>query len=1473
MTHLFPDRSLGDLDGDGDLDLVTGNYNQVNRVYLNNNTSFSSSSPTANAKAQATTANITATFNKAMNAATSSTFIVHGRFTGKKSGSYSGSSSSTLTFDPTSDFKSGELVDVSLTTGLKATTGDAVQPARVTQFRVATTAGPAIFSNSANDIDSNTHQARAAMLGDLDADGDLDYVVVNTSSQKNSYYLSNGNGTFGSRTDVDTPGNSTAGAELGDVDGDGDLDLVVANGSTTVNRVYLGNGNGTFASGNDLHTDAITSSDISLGDLDGDGDLDAVVADWGATNKVYPGKGDGTFANPYNVDTPTNDARDGILGDVDNDGDLDYAITNDNTVNRINLNNGDGTFAAGSNIDASTLPTFGGALVDADGDGDLDFIAANRNQTNRIHLGNNDGTFAASSDIDTPTNDTRSMAVGDLDGDGDFDVVIGNYNTQTDRIYLGNGNGTFATGYAVSTITRIALGIALGDLDADGDLDMIVANSSGADRIYLNNGAVEKTTAAGLSGASTVVPGGEIQLLAIGVVSSGSHTLTSLALTLSDLTSATGLAASDFSQLRLYRSSDATFDNSDTQIGTQSTVNIGSTTTLTPSSTETITNNSQVYFIATALMNSTATDNHAFRVGFAAGGLVTSTANLGTAVTAADANKVTVAVTATQLAFTTQPAPLSLTTGIPLDFTTDPVVVAQDASGRTDLDFASTVTLGENGAGSSSFSSNTTTAVSGVATFSGVILTYTATNGDAIALTAAASGVTSATSSSIAVTAFPLLARNLVARTSEGGTVALSSDQLRFTDATSTAAQVVYTLSSTPQAGQLSKSAAALSIGGTFTQDDLDNSRVSYTHAGGEAFADGFNFTVQGSAGVATSGQRFELGINPLNDGPSLDVYQPLALAEGQQITITNGSLRVLDAEALAQQIAYAIVAPPAHGRLSLNNFTQHDIDEGRLTYRHDGGESTSDQFSFTVDDGDGAGLGLQTVQIAVAAINDPPVPPTLGDPQVAEGALLLLDLKATDPEGGPVQMTVAGQPAGATLDGTSFKWLPTYDQAGSYPLVIVYADRAGQTNRQRIDLTVVDAPVPSISPEPALLDFGSVPAGTATTMDFAIDNPTPFDLLLEDCHSSAPAFAVVQPALPLALAPDTRTDFSVRFASARDQAGTQRALLICSSGLGEISLTAIGHSLWAGLDVDQPTLDFGARVVGVAPWHKLTVSNPGNLPLDIGARLSTGPFWVEPASFALAGGQTRVLRVHFAPETVAPFARELTLSGGNEQKTITLRGEGLAPQEGRVTLDFNPAPGNQQQRTIGDARPGTILTAQLHIQRARQLAGWSARIDYDSQALSYIADSFVPGSFLRDLIQLEQIGPGYVEVGGDVLNKTPASSSGVLGTLAFRVADGFADEAELAITRLTWHRAGEAGTSRDIVYAPATIRRAPVILVQPGDFDGNGRIDLDDFFLFADRFQRHVPPAEPRFDLDDDGRVHFTDFFIFADLFGQASE
>jgi len=59
-----------------------------------------------------------------------------------------------------------------------------------------------------------------------------------------------------------------------------------------------------------------------------------------------------------------------------------------------------------------------------------------------------------------------------------------------------------------------------------------------------------------------------------------------------------------------------------------------------------------------------------------------------------------------------------------------------------------------------------------------------------------------------------------------------------------------------------------------------------------------------------------------------------------------------------------------------------------------------------------------------------------------------------------------------------------------------------------------------------------------------------------------------------------------------------------------------------------------------------------------------------------------------------------------------------------------------------------------------------------------------------------------------------------------------------------------------------------------PGDFDGTGAVDFDDFFLFADHFGT-TPDSEnweAIYDMDSSGAVDFDDFFLFADQFGKTA-
>ena len=78
--------------------------------------------------------------------------MVHGGFIGKhstggtasthKDGIYTGQGTTTLTYNPGLNFKPGELVSLTLTTGLQNGGGQALVAAKVVQFRAAAGAGP-----------------------------------------------------------------------------------------------------------------------------------------------------------------------------------------------------------------------------------------------------------------------------------------------------------------------------------------------------------------------------------------------------------------------------------------------------------------------------------------------------------------------------------------------------------------------------------------------------------------------------------------------------------------------------------------------------------------------------------------------------------------------------------------------------------------------------------------------------------------------------------------------------------------------------------------------------------------------------------------------------------------------------------------------------------------------------------------------------------------------------------------------------------------------------------------------------------------------------------------------------------------------------------------------------------------------------------------------------------------------------------
>jgi hypothetical protein len=229
----------------------------------------------------------------------------------------------------------------------------------------------------------------SVVLGDVDRDGDLDFLTANTDNTV-SVRLNNGRGSFSApATNPESPvGDYPYSVAMGDVDGDGDLDFLTANNHSPTVSVRLNDGRGNFSAPalNPEPAVADYAWHVTLGDVDGDGDLDFLTANNNGTVSVRLNNGRGSFTAPaLNPDPAVAGPfpQSVALGDVDGDGDLDFLSANNNlgggTVS-VRLNDGRGNFVAPA---VNPDPMVGDirprsvALGDLDGDGDLDLLTAN----------------------------------------------------------------------------------------------------------------------------------------------------------------------------------------------------------------------------------------------------------------------------------------------------------------------------------------------------------------------------------------------------------------------------------------------------------------------------------------------------------------------------------------------------------------------------------------------------------------------------------------------------------------------------------------------------------------------------------------------------------------------------------------------------------------------------------------------------------------------------------------------------------------------------------------------------------------------------------------------------------------------------------------------------------------------------------------------------------------------------------------
>ncbi len=323
-------------------------------------------------------------------------------------------------------------------------------------------------------------------LGDIDADGDLDAVLMQ-DLQDSVVLINQGSGYFLPLPQAPSMPRGVCG-RLGHLDGDAHLDLFVTRHLAPC-EVWIGDGSGGFTNSGQSLGGTASRATMALADVNGDTHLDAILPIDGssAQNEIWLNNGSGIFSDS-GQSLGLDATKSVVVGDANGDTHPDIVFGN-NGVNRLWLNNGSGVFSdSGQSLGASTTNEI--LLRDVSGDTFPDLVMVNGSisgQDNEVWLNNGSGTF---SDSGQSLGNAFSLSgtLSDLDGDDDLDLVEGTAGNEDNRVWLNNGSGIFSDSGDSLGAGR-ADAIATGELDCTPGDDFVLVGFEGPTEVWFSTGS------------------------------------------------------------------------------------------------------------------------------------------------------------------------------------------------------------------------------------------------------------------------------------------------------------------------------------------------------------------------------------------------------------------------------------------------------------------------------------------------------------------------------------------------------------------------------------------------------------------------------------------------------------------------------------------------------------------------------------------------------------------------------------------------------------------------------------------------------------------------------------------------------------------------------------------------------------------------------------------------------------------------